>query len=142
MEKENMQDQGHMEETAMTKVLIIEDEGILALNLKEQVREMGHHVVGTADTAEKALVMAKEHGPDIALVDLVLKGQRHGQDLGKTLSRKHGCSIIFMSGSPEIYGMKIARGADHVGFLKKPFGEDELMECIRLALEPGPTATD
>ena len=62
----------------MAKVLIVEDEGILAMKTEMDLEELGHEVIGIADTGEEALELISNEVPDVILMDIVLKGNRNG----------------------------------------------------------------
>jgi len=114
----------------MARVLIVEDEGILAMNLVEMVEGMGHEVVGVADSGAKALKLADVSTPDLVLLDIVIKGETDGVTLGNLLHQAHGCMLIYITGSPEVLTAEIA----HWGILNKPLSYEELAPAIEAVL--------
>jgi DNA-binding NtrC family response regulator len=114
----------------MARVLIVEDEGILVMNTRLQLEDMGHEVIGVADNAEEAFLMAEEFVPDLVILDIVIKGEMDGVALGDILHHDHGCKVIYMTGSPE----SITADIRHEGFLHKPFRQEDLSRAIEKAL--------
>jgi len=114
----------------MVKILIVEDEAIQAASTKMLLEEMGYQVTGVADRAGKALEMADRLPPDIVLTDIMIKGKTDGIALGRELSQRHGCRIIYMTGSPE----SLTSETSHDGLLKKPFRTDDLLDALEAAI--------
>ncbi len=81
------------------RVLIVEDEFLIALDVAETVEAMGLQVAGLANGRNHALALA--HAADIALVDINLSDGRTGPTLGHELIEKHGLTVIFMTANPE-----------------------------------------
>jgi len=79
----------------MTKVLLVEDEPLLALAVSDALIEAGYEVCGVAESAAAALAVAAEHSPDVAMVDVRLVGNRDGIDLAEELVARHGVAILY-----------------------------------------------
>lgn len=88
------------------KVMIVEDENIIALELERIVQEAGHQTVGPVSTVEQALAYAPKS--DVALVDLNLSDGLSGAQLARRLIDRFGVDVIFVTGSPESVGNGIA----------------------------------
>lgn len=105
-----------------TKVLIVEDEFIVALNLKRILTRLGFETVGIAPDADTAMALAKEK-PDIAIVDVNLRDGATGPKIGATLTHKFGASVLFVTANPrQLMGSE--DGA--VGVLSKPFNDNQI----------------
>ncbi|MBY3032724.1 response regulator [Rhizobium leguminosarum] len=97
------------------RVLIVEDEFLIALDLEATVEGMGMQVAGLANDCEQALRLAPL--ADIALVDVNLADGPTGPEIGRRLAREHGIAVVFMTGNPEVVADGV-KGA--VGVVQKP----------------------
>jgi DNA-binding response OmpR family regulator len=114
------------------KILIVEDDAMLALSMDEALSEAGHIVVGLARDPTAAFWIAKNSGPDLALVDLTLARETSGAEVARHLRKRFGVPAIFVSGSPgdcKKVGFKIGV----LGCLAKPFTPDELVRAVDVA---------
>ncbi|MFB2607641.1 response regulator, partial [Rhizobium phaseoli] len=84
------------------KVMIVEDEGFIALELERIAQDAGHQTVGPVSTIEQALAHAPRS--DVALVDLNLADGLSGAQLARRLIDRYGVDVIFVTGSPESVG--------------------------------------
>ena len=105
------------------KILIVEDEFIVALNLRQTLASLGFEVVGIAPDARTAYDFA-ETKPDIALVDVNLRDGETGPEIGQTLAQKYGATVLFLTANPAQLGDGV-QGA--LGVLSKPV-DDFLIE--------------
>ena len=76
---------------AQTNVLVVEDESIVSKDIQHSLKKLGYHVVGAASTGEQAVELAREHVPDIILMDIMLKGEMSGIDSPRSFP---GSSVI------------------------------------------------
>ncbi|MBB3312249.1 DNA-binding NarL/FixJ family response regulator [Rhizobium sp. BK196] len=97
------------------RVLIVEDEPLIALDLEMTIEDMGVHVAGLAADREAALRLAPL--ADIALVDVNLSDGATGPEIGRKLAEEHGISVVFMTANPEVVADGV-RGA--LGVVQKP----------------------
>ncbi|UTS88492.1 response regulator [Rhizobium anhuiense] len=97
------------------RVLIVEDEFLIALDLEATVQGMGMQVAGLANDCEQALRLAPL--ADIAFVDVNLADGPTGPEIGRRLAQEHGIAVVFMTGNPEIVADGV-KGA--VGVVQKP----------------------
>ena len=107
------------------KVLIVEDEFIVALNLGQTLRNLGFEVVGIAPDASMAYELARSQ-PDIALVDVNLRDGPTGPEIGRKLALEHGATVLFLTANPAQLGEGI-EGA--LGVLSKPV-DDHAIETV------------
>ena len=122
------------------KVLIVEDEFIVALHLKLMLKRLGFETVGIAPDAKTAFAMAEQH-PDIALVDVNLRDGATGPGIGTALARKFGASVLFVTANPRQLN-NVDSGA--VGVMSKPFNDNEIgtvLEFLMSHREGHATAT-
>ena len=72
-------------------ILIVEDEGVVALSIQAVLKKMGYKVVGIAVTGNEAIALAQEHKPDVILMDIHIKGDIDGIQTTEKTQRDHGC---------------------------------------------------
>ena len=115
--------------SATRRVLVVEDEPLLAMNLEDMLTDLGHLVVGTATRIDKALLLAEGIEFDLAVLDINLAGSNTFQVA--TILRKRRIPFIFTSG----YGRDgLVDGYRGARLLTKPFGPSELEHMIAQAL--------
>ena len=115
------------------KVVIVEDESMIAYDLELTLSKAGYIVAGTADSYAEALSLVRLENPDIVLVDIFLKGPLTGIDLGEKLSRLH-VPFIYLSANFQESVLEKARSTFPYGFLVKPFREEELLAMMDVIL--------
>lgn len=113
----------------MAKVLIVEDEFLLALQLEDIISDGGHMVVGTLPDSMSLCALAEV--PDVALVDLNLRDGLTGPDVARKLAGEFGAVVIFVTATPN----QIERPpATAIGFVQKPFSRQTILAAIAYAL--------
>ncbi len=119
------------------KILIVEDESIIAINLKEVLIELGYEPCGIAPNRSKTLaLLEKGIKPDLVLMDIYLKGTVTGIELAKELKNIiPNTPIIFLTANSELSTIKEATSSQAYGYLLKPVKERELHANIELALQ-------
>ena len=112
------------------RVLVVEDQALLAMELDFVLRESGHEVVGCAMDAAEALALAEETRPDVALVDINLRDGLSGPDIARRLIQDHGAVVVFLTANPE----QIPEGfSGAIGVVVKPFDAQTLREVVAFA---------
>jgi two-component system, response regulator PdtaR len=111
------------------RVLIVEDEAMIAMLLAEVLREMGHEVCATAPTEDAAVAAAVRHKPDLMIVDEWLR-QGSGISAVAEINRSGYIPHIFVTGDPSI-GQSLAPGTIAI---QKPFTISDLMKAVQSAL--------
>src|SRR5271154_2604395 len=114
------------------KVLIIEDEFVEANSLSIILKNAGHAVCGTAKSVDQAVPSVRNLKPDIVLVDIFLKGNRTGIDLGFLLT-KQNVPFIYLSANSNPRTLEQAVLTNPCGFLTKPFRERDLLMALNIA---------
>lgn len=115
--------------TARHRVLIVEDEFLIALDVAETIEAMGLEIAGFASGRSHALALAQT--ADIALVDVNLCDGRTGPDLGRELAETYGLTVIYMTANPEEVS-HVQNGA--LGVLTKPVMPHVVEQCIDYAV--------
>ena len=108
------------------RVLIVEDEFLVALNLRQTLAGLGFETVGIAPDAETAYGLV-ERRPDFALVDVNLRDGETGPQIGRTLAEEYGVAVLFLTANPA----QLGQGVDGtIGVLSKPVGEDAVETAL------------
>lgn len=107
------------------RILIVEDEALVALQMRGALQRAGHQVTGVADTLTEAIESAEQHRPDLALVDLQLAQGCNGLDVAAEL-KKRGVPSLFLTGNCP----GLDRGDLALGCLHKPFNETQLAAAV------------
>ena len=113
------------------RILIIEDEALVAMELRFVLEDLGHEVVGVAADARSARAIATETPIDLALVDIHLSDGATGIALGRELGRDMGVTVLFMTANP---GMVRNGVAGTIGVLAKPADERAVQTAVDYAL--------
>jgi DNA-binding NarL/FixJ family response regulator len=115
-----------------SKILIVEDEYLIALELENRLVDAGFEVVGVAATADEAIKLASAEKPDLAIMDIRLAGARDGVDAAIELFSRFGVRSIFASAHADAATQKRAAAASAIGWLQKPYPADQLIALIQI----------
>ncbi|HTW62269.1 MAG TPA: response regulator [Terracidiphilus sp.] len=121
------------------KILVVEDEPIVALDLQQEVEQLGLTVVGQAESADEALMAAEENRPDLALMDVRIVGSMDGIQTARLLREAYGIPVIFLTSYSDEPTIKRAARELPYGYLTKPFQRRELKAALELGLHRGKT---
>lgn len=111
------------------KILLVEDDPFVADDLKEKLERLDYRVVGIVDGYEKAVILIDKERPDLALLDIELKGELSGIDLGEKLS-KQGIPFIYLTGLRDLNTYLKAKGSKPHRYLSKPIDLYNLRNAI------------
>ena len=117
-----------------TRVMIVEDEAVVALHIRQELTKLGYTVAGTATAGEQALKMIEEVFPDIILMDIHIQGAIDGIETASRIPRYLHVPIIFLTAYSEDVTLKRAGETHPYGYLIKPFLDRELHATIKMAL--------
>lgn len=113
------------------RILIIEDEALVALELRFVLEDLGHDVVGVAGDSRQAEQIMTSGDVDLALVDIHLSDGPTGIELGRRLGLEHSVAVLFMTANP---GMVRNGVAGTIGVLSKPTDERAVRTAVDYAL--------
>ncbi|MEO8134546.1 MAG: response regulator [Betaproteobacteria bacterium] len=119
----------------MDRILIVEDESIVALNMEQTLIRLGYVVVGMAGTSAEAMSLAEAGRPDLVLMDINLGAGGDGIDTAARLGRQRRTPVIYLTAYSEDATLKRARETGPYGYLLKPFSDRALHATIQMALE-------
>lgn len=116
------------------RVLIVEDEILIALDLQHELTAAGFEVVGMAASAEKAISVAERERPEAVLMDIRLEGARDGVDAAFELWERFEIRSVFVSGNIDDAMKQRAAAAQPLGFVSKPFIASQIVALLRSGL--------
>lgn len=113
------------------KVLIVEDDFLIAYLMESYVRECGTcELLGTADNCEDAIEIAKKEKPDFVLMDIRINGEKDGIDTAILINQIADIPIIYTSGNTDEKTSKRASQTNMLGFLAKPIQKSDLFNIL------------
>src|SRR5579871_6746957 len=112
------------------RILIVEDEYIVAADLGAKLSRMGYEVIGTAASGEEAVEMAEESRPDIVLMDIQLQGAMMGTEAARLIQRRTGAPIIFVTAYAGVFVRDPAQMQPPGICLSKPFSIHQLKAAL------------
>ncbi len=113
------------------RILVVEDETLIALYLIELLSDLEYDVSGPAASASRALRLAEEVRPDLALVDIGLTGRADGIAIALELRERFDIPTIFLSGTSDPATVSRAKLAAPVDFIHKPFAAGQLEAALK-----------
>jgi len=119
---------------AKKRILVVEDEVIVAMDIRNRLRHLGYEVSAIASSGEEAIEKAKEH-PDLILMDIVLKGKMDGIEAARHIQERQSIPLIFLTAHSDDKTMQRAKLAGSRGHIIKPFDDLEFQNVIRAALD-------
>lgn len=118
----------------MSNILVCEDEGIVAREIQSTLERYGYNVVGRAGSGEEAIRLASENTPDLALMDINLPGSLDGIATAQFLKEHYNVPVVYLTAYGDDETFSEAKQTQPLGYLLKPFREDELHTTIEAAL--------
>lgn len=115
-------------------ILVVEDEAIVALDLAQQLTELGYDVVGTAASGDDAVSQAHARRPSLVLMDIVLHGEIDGIEAAKQIGRGLGIPIVFLTAFRDFETARRVAETAPYGYITKPYQIKELRAAIEVAL--------
>jgi CheY-like chemotaxis protein len=115
----------------MARVLLVEGDAFEAFTAALQLQGLGHEILSVTDSVKEALIMAGRTPPEVAVLNLMLKGEKDGVDLGRKLSSEYGCKVVYTSS----YHFLLNSLEGHEVTLPKPYTKEELQGAIEAVLQ-------
>src|SRR5262249_53667965 len=115
-------------------VLVVEDEGVVALDIAAQVGALGYDVVGTAASGKDAIEKTRAHRPDVVLMDVRLQGEMDGPAAAEQIHAWSDVPVIFLTAFADDATLGRIREDDPSAYLLKPFDERELGMALHTVL--------
>ncbi len=122
------------------RILIVEDEVVVAMDLRQQVLTLGYEPVAETRMGEEAILLAGQLQPDLVLMDINLAGEMDGIAAAEVIRSRFSIPVVFLTASTTDSFVSRAKLVAPLGFIYKPFQERELSLVIELALSKHRTA--
>lgn len=116
------------------KILIVEDEMIIAANISLQLSTLGYEVTGVVSRGVEALLSLKQNKPDIILLDILLKGNLDGIETAQAMQKDHNIPIIYLTANADDDHFNRAKATNPYAFISKPFKKLDLQRAIELTV--------
>jgi len=118
----------------MITILIVEDEGIVAEEIKSRLRHRGYEVTAIVASGEDAVAKAEEARPDLVLMDIKLRGEMDGIEAAKEIRSRFDIPVIYLTAYADEDTLHRAKVTEPFGYILKPFEERELHTSIEMGL--------
>jgi CheY-like chemotaxis protein/DNA-binding PadR family transcriptional regulator len=118
----------------MSRILVVDDEAIITMQLEERLTVMGYTVAGMAASGEDAVEKARSIRPDLVLMDIVMPGRMNGIEAAKIVTKELDIPVVFVTSYADDTIIKKAKSARPYGYIVKPFNELEIKAAIEVAL--------
>ncbi len=120
--------------TEQKRILIVEDELIIASDIEMTLNRLGYDVIGIEDNAEDALETIVDLSPDLILLDINIEGDEDGVMLAEDINAKFGIPFVFLTSNADKLTINRVKRTNPAGFIVKPFSEKDLRSNIEIAL--------
>lgn len=117
------------------RVLIVEDETLIAEELRERLSRLGITVIAAVSSGEEGVEIATSERPDLVLMDIRLSGQKDGVQAAREIREQVDIPIVYLTAHSDRRTVERANKTDHDGFILKPFLKKELQSTIEVALK-------
>jgi DNA-binding LytR/AlgR family response regulator len=117
------------------KVLIVEDEFLIAEDIAMRLTDFGYSIVGCASSAAEAIKILEKHPVDIALLDINIQGELDGIDLAAQIKEHYGIPFIFLSSLANKQVVERAKDVQPSAYLLKPFNDRQVQVSIEMAMD-------
>jgi PAS domain S-box-containing protein len=118
----------------MAKILVVEDESVVAWHLQEALQKLGHEVIAVAQTGREAIKFSAETQPDLVLMDIQLQGNVDGVAASEYIYLQLNLPVVYLTAHADEQTLQRATETSPFGYLVKPFQEAELHSTIKIAL--------
>jgi signal transduction histidine kinase len=116
------------------RILIVEDESIIALDIKTSLQNAGYFVAGVASSGEDAIALTLSEKPDLVLMDIRLRGPMDGIEATAQIRTQFPCPVVFLTAHADRQTLDRAKLTEPFGYLTKPFEDHSLITTIEIAL--------
>ncbi len=116
------------------RILIVEDEGLIARDIENMIQKAGHEVCGIAATGQEAIDKAEATQPDLILMDIVLRGDMDGVKAAEIIRERLNIPVIYLTAHTDESTLHRAKLTEPLGYTLKPVEQNELITVIEMAL--------
>lgn len=115
-------------------ILVTEDESIVRKDIERCLINLGYNVIASADNGEDAIELALKHKPDLALMDIMIKGDMNGIAAAEEIKRNLDIPVVFLTAYADENTLNEAKLAEPHGYILKPFKDVDIQTAIEMAL--------
>lgn len=115
-------------------ILVTEDESIVRKDIERCLVNLGYNVIASADNGEDAIELALKHKPDLALMDIMIKGDMNGIAAAEEIKRNLDIPVVFLTAYADENTLNEAKLAEPHGYILKPFKDVDIQTAIEMAL--------
>jgi two-component system, response regulator PdtaR len=119
---------------AQTRIIIVDDDSLIRMDLRDLLQRMGYLVVGEAGDAQSGINTARSLRPDLVIMDVRMAGDKDGIDAAATLTAERLAPVLLLTAFSDMELVQRATEAGVGGYLLKPFSEGELRPAIEVVL--------
>lgn len=116
------------------RIVVVEDERLVARDLENRLKNLGYQVVGSAASGEAALQQVEELKPDMVLMDIVLAGAMRGTEVARRIWSKWRIPVVYLTAYSDALILEDVKGSEPYGYILKPFDSKQLHAVLQLAL--------
>jgi CheY-like chemotaxis protein len=117
------------------RILIVEDESIVVLDLEHRLGHLGYAVCAVAASGAEAIQKAAASRPDLVLMDIRLRGEMDGIEAAKTIGARFDIPVVYLTALADRDTLQRAEATAPYGYIHKPFDDNELYKVIEAALQ-------
>lgn len=117
------------------RILVVEDEHIVAMGIKKMLKSLGYTVTGVASSGDDAISKAESTFPDVVLMDIMLKGETDGVEAAGKIKERFDIPVVYLTAYSDNNILERAKRTEPFGYIIKPFDENDLYCNIEVALQ-------
>jgi len=116
------------------RILVVEDEAIVAMVIKKRLMNLGYSVSGVAATGKDAITKVEGTFPDLVLMDIMLKGDMDGIEAAEEIRKRFSIPVVYLTAHSDENTLERAKQTEPYGYILKPFTERDLSSNIEIAI--------
>ena len=116
------------------RILVVEDERLIAEDIKRTLNRLGYDVTDTVSTGKKALLSIEEDKPDLVLMDIVLAGEMNGITVAEKIRNRYRVPVVYLTAYADHSTLERAKQTEPYGYIIKPFSDREILTIVDIAI--------
>jgi CheY-like chemotaxis protein len=117
-----------------TRVLVVEDESIIAMDIVATLKKLGYEVTATVPSGEQAISEVEEDKPDLILMDIVIKGEMDGIETAEQIRSRFSIPVVYLTAYADEKTLERAKITGPFGYITKPFQDTDLRVAVEIGL--------
>ena len=119
---------------AKARIIVVEDEAIVALDVRTRLQQLGYEVLAVLSNGEDAIACAERERPDLFVMDVMLEGKLDGIEAAEVIKRRFGTPVVYLTAYADQQTLNRAKITEPFGYIIKPFEDRELAINVEMAL--------